>query len=90
MEVEQIEVVRKWPQLKLAWDIQIFLGFANFYWQFIKGFSKIATPLISILKTTRLSNVSGFKVGNSNDKVVIFSIGGGGAEFAKKSGKLKG
>ena len=28
------------------------LGFANFYQYFIQGFSKIATPLTSILKTT--------------------------------------
>ena len=45
MEVEQIEVVRKWLEPKSVRDIQVFLGFANFYRQFIKGFSKIATPL---------------------------------------------
>ena len=31
MEAEQIEVVKKWPKLKSVWDIQVFLGFANFY-----------------------------------------------------------
>ena len=35
MKVEQIEVVKKWLKPKLVWDIQVFLGFANFYWQFI-------------------------------------------------------
>ena len=30
----------------------MFFGFANFYWRFILGFSKIATLLISMLKTT--------------------------------------
>ena len=35
IEAEQIEVVRKWLEPKLAQDIQVFLGFANFYWQFI-------------------------------------------------------
>ena len=35
MKVEQIEVVKKWPEVKSVWDIQVFLGFANFYWQFI-------------------------------------------------------
>ena len=48
MEAEQIEVIRKWPELKLVQDIQVFLGFANFYCWFIKGFSKIAAPLTSI------------------------------------------
>ena len=52
MEAEQIEVIRKWPELKLVRDIQVFLGFANFYCRFIKGFSKIATLLTSMLKTT--------------------------------------
>jgi hypothetical protein len=31
-------------------DIQIFLGFANFYQYFIKNFSRIAVPLTSMLK----------------------------------------
>ena len=33
-------------------NIQVFLGFANFYWQFIQRFSHIAASLTSILKTT--------------------------------------
>ena len=31
-------------------DIQISLGFANFYWRFIQGFSQVAAPLTLILK----------------------------------------
>lgn len=30
----------------------MFLGFANFYRQFIQGFSKIAGPLTSMLRTS--------------------------------------
>ena len=52
MEVEQIEVVKMWPKPKFVQDIQAFLGFANFYCQFIKSFSKIAILLTLILKTT--------------------------------------
>ena len=52
MEVERIEVVRKWLKPKSVRDIQVFLGFANFYRQFLQGFSKIAASLTSILKTT--------------------------------------
>lgn len=33
-------------------DIQVFLGFANFYLNFLKRFRKIAAPLTSILQTT--------------------------------------
>ena len=35
IKVKQIEVVRKWPKPKSVRDIQVFLGFVNFYWQFI-------------------------------------------------------
>ena len=55
MEVKRIEVIRKWPESKLVWDIQVFLGFANFYYRFIKGFRKIAALLTSMLKTTMSS-----------------------------------
>ena len=52
MEAERIEVVKDWPEPKSVRDIQVFLGFANFYWRFIQSFSKIAAPLTSMLKTT--------------------------------------
>ena len=52
MEVEQIELVRKWPKPKSVRDIQVFLDFANFYRWFIQDFGKIATSLTSMLKTT--------------------------------------
>ena len=35
IEVKRIEVVKEWPEPKLVRDIQVFLGFANFYGQFI-------------------------------------------------------
>ena len=31
MEAERIEVVKEWPEPKSVWDIQVFLGFTNFY-----------------------------------------------------------
>ena len=53
MEDERIEAVKNWPEQKLVKDVQVFLGFANFYWCFIQGFSKIAGLLTLMLKTTR-------------------------------------
>ena len=35
IEAKRIKVVREWPEPKSVRDIQVFLGFANFYWQFI-------------------------------------------------------
>ena len=55
MEAEQIEIIKEWPEPKSIRDNQVFLGFANFYCRFIKGFSKIVAPLTSMLKTTILS-----------------------------------
>ncbi len=52
MEEEQIKAVRDWPESQSVCDIQVFLGFANFYRQFIQEFSMLAAPLTSMLKTT--------------------------------------
>ena len=35
IEDKKIEAVKQWPEPWSIWDIQVFLGFANFYWQFI-------------------------------------------------------
>ncbi len=52
MEEERIEAVRAWAKPKSVRDIEVFLGFVKFYWRFIKGFSKIAAPLTSMLRMT--------------------------------------
>ncbi len=49
MEEKRIEVVKDWPESQSVRDIQVFLGFANFYRRFIRNFSRIAAPLISML-----------------------------------------
>ena len=58
MEEERIEAVKNWPEPKSARDIQMFIGFANFYHRFIQGFSKIAALLDSMLKTKATINVA--------------------------------
>ena len=68
MEEERIDAVKKWPEPKSVWDIQVFIGFANFYWHFIKGFSKIATALTAMLMKTGSFVASAFRV--DDDKVV--------------------
>ena len=35
MEAKKIEIIKDWPESKSVCNIQIFLGFANFYWRFI-------------------------------------------------------
>ena len=105
MEAERIEVVKDWPEPKSVRDIQVFLGFANFYWRFIQGFSRIAAPLTSMLKTTNepapsrndgsrsassRNDDSRPASGRNDGNGEVDGFGGDGVEHAKKSRKSKG
>ena len=50
MEVSRILTVLKWPEPASVRHIQVFLGYANFYRRFVKGFSREAAPLTHLLK----------------------------------------
>lgn len=50
MKEEKVEVIRTLLEPKSARNIEVFLGFANLYKTFIRNFSKIAAPLISMLQ----------------------------------------
>ena len=83
MEGKKFEIVKKWSEPKLIWDIQVLLGFANFYWQFIQGFSKIAASLTLMLKTTMSSQML-----DANKVLTADEIGGieDGDKLIKKYG----
>ena len=84
MEDERIEAVRNWPEPKSVKDIQVFLGFPNFYWRFIQGFRNIAGPLSSMLWTARSAeNLSLLMLENA--EVDIVSVGDCEDETVKKS-----
>ena len=85
IEDERIKVIKNWPEPKLVRDIQVFIGFAIFYQQFIRGFNKIAVPLTSMLKTTRLSDLSQ----RDNDDEVVESGGNNNLFKSKKSKNAK-
>ena len=82
MEEERIRVVKNWPKSKSVWDIQVFIGFANFYRRFIRGFSRIAAPLTSMLKMIRSSD----SPPKDDDNKIV---GGGGDRKLSKSKKSK-
>ena len=87
MEDKKIEAVRNWPEPKSVRDIQVFIGFANFYRQFIQGFKRIAISLTSMLKTIESSD-SALRLRANNNEV----LGGGGKADDRnlsKSKKLK-
>ena len=45
MTQEKVQAVLDWPTPKIVKEVQKFRGFANYYQQFIKGFSEITKPL---------------------------------------------
>ena len=65
-ESQKIDAIKNWLKFKTVYNIHVFLNFANFYWQFISSFNRIVTPLILILKITRLPNESAFSKNNGN------------------------
>jgi hypothetical protein len=50
MEESRIEAIQSWPEPICVRDVQVFLGFANFYRRFIKGYSRICIPLTELTK----------------------------------------
>ena len=52
MKNKKIEIVKNWPKPKSMKNIQVLLGYANFYQRFIQGLSKLAGPLTLMFRTT--------------------------------------
>ena len=50
MEKEKVKGVLEWLTPKCVKDVQKFLGLANYYYQFIEGFTSIARPLYDLVK----------------------------------------
>ncbi|KAK3529961.1 hypothetical protein QTP86_009347 [Hemibagrus guttatus] len=49
MDVVKVQAVTEWPAPTSVRELQRFLGFANFYWRFIRNYSSMAGPLTSLL-----------------------------------------
>ena len=50
MDPAKVVRVSEWPTLTTKKEVQLFLGFVNFYRRFIEGFSHIARPLFNLTK----------------------------------------
>ena len=51
MSKKKVESIVSWKAPWSVKDVQIFLGFANFYRRFIENFSKVCKPITDRLKT---------------------------------------
>ena len=59
MESDRVELILNWPKPRSHKDIQVFLGFANFYQRFIESFAWINSVLSSMLKGGKKGEFSG-------------------------------
>jgi DNA/RNA-binding domain of Phe-tRNA-synthetase-like protein len=50
MNQAKVQAILEWPIPQNFRDIQIFMGFVNFYRRFIKKFWKITRPITDLLK----------------------------------------
>jgi hypothetical protein len=50
MDMSRVRTIQEWPKPESYRDIQIFIGFCNFYRRFIFRFSAVIAPLINLLK----------------------------------------
>src|SRR6202040_3603974 len=48
MAQDKVQVILDWPEPRKVKDIQSFLGFCNFYRQFIHSYSDIVVPLTQL------------------------------------------
>ena len=71
MAIKKTEFTKDWRKFKLVQDIHVFLSFANFYWQFIQGFSRIVASLNLGLKT--IVSLDKQALGKNNGNKPVFS-----------------
>ena len=56
MDPQKIEAIVNWKPPTNVSEVLSFLGLAGYYRKFVKGFSKIATPLTNLLKKDQNSS----------------------------------
>ena len=58
MDNNKVKVIQDWPELRKVKDVQSFLGFANFYRQFIHNYSDLTVPLTRLIRKGNLWSFS--------------------------------
>jgi Reverse transcriptase (RNA-dependent DNA polymerase) len=50
MDPDRVSAIAEWPAPEDVHEIQMFLGFANFYRRFINGYSRVVFPITNLLR----------------------------------------
>ena len=50
MDASRVRAIQEWPRPESYHDIQVFLGFTNFYRGFVQHYSRITAPISDLLK----------------------------------------
>jgi len=50
MSDRKVKSVQNWAHPRLVKEVEIFIGFANFYGRFIKDFTKVCKPITETVK----------------------------------------
>ena len=50
MDPVKINIIKEWPVPRNISEVQLFLGFINFYRKFIEKYSEVAVSLIYLIK----------------------------------------
>src|SRR6266516_2204659 len=59
MDPRRVTAIDEWEAPKTFRELQVFLGFANFYRRFVAGYSRITAPLSDLLKGSKDGKKSG-------------------------------
>ena len=62
MDPERIRAIKEWQPPANIHELQVFLGFANFFCRFIRNYLQIAAPLLNLLKTGKDKKKTGIEV----------------------------
>ena len=49
MEGDRVATIEDWPTPKAVRNVQVLLGFTNFYWRFIRKYAKATAPISNLL-----------------------------------------
>lgn len=71
MEEDRKATITEWPAPGSHRDVQVFLGFANFYRRFIENYAKKARPLSNLLVTGKAGKFKGQFVLNEKAKAAF-------------------